>query len=426
MFELIVAAVLIALNGLFSLSELAIVSARRVRLKAMADAGRPGAATALALADDPGRFLSTVQIGITLVGVIAGAFSGAALGEAFSAILAERFPISTTVAEALGYTTVIGVITYLSVVVGELVPKNLALRNAEGIACAVAPLMLVVSRSAAPVVWALDASTRLIFRILGLREEGNDAVSEEEIRTIVAEAQSAGVIEGEEREMISAVLRLGDRPVRALMAPRTDIEWLDLSADEATLRAALVKSTRARLPVCEGDPDNMIGVVQVRDLLPPLLRGERLDVRRHLKVAPVIPDTLDALQVLTVLRHAEVPLALIHDEYGHFEGIVTPADVLDAIAGAFRSDEGIGEPEAYQRPDGSWLFAGYMPADEMAEKLGVTLPDQRGYETVAGFVINAMGRLPGTGDATTVLGWHFEVVDLDGRRIDKVLVTRAT
>jgi putative hemolysin len=422
-FELLVAVFLIALNGLFSLSELAIVSARRVRLKTLADNRRRGAATALALAEDPGRFLSTVQIGITLVGILAGAFSGAALGRQLADILVGA-GLSPGAAETLGYVLVIGAITYLSVVVGELVPKNLALRNAEGIACLVAPTMLLVSRIASPVVWLLDASTRLIFRLFGDAGQGDGVVTEEEIRTIVAEAQSAGVIEGEEQQMISAVLRLGDRPVRAVMTPRTEVEWLDLDANAPEQMARLSQTSHARLPVAQGEPDNIVGVVQVRELMGPLMRGETLDLHGFVRQAPVVPDTMDALDVLNVLRKADVPVALVHDEYGHFEGIVTPADLLDAIAGSFKSDEGAEEPEAVRREDGSWLLAGWMPADEMADRLGIALPDSRGYDTVAGFVIHAMGRLPATGDHVTTMGWRFEVVDLDGRRIDKVLATR--
>jgi putative hemolysin len=418
--ELAIVAFLIVLNGLFSLSELAIVSSRKARLKTMAEAGRPGATTALALAEDPGRFLSTVQIGITLVGILAGTYSGAALGDRLGNILIG-YGLSEGVAEPLGYGLVVAIITYLSVVIGELVPKNLALSNTEGIACAVAPMMALVSKVAAPVVWLLDASTRLVFRLLGRSTGSDSAVTEEEIRTIVAEAETAGVIETDERKMISGVLRLGDRAVRGVMTPRTDVDWIDLDDDEFDIREILINSPHSRLPVAEGHPDNMLGVVQARELLAASLRDESLDIRKHIRKAPIIPDTLDALDALEVLRQAEVPMALVHDEYGHFDGVVTPADILDAIAGAFRSDEGEAEPEAVQREDGSWLLAGWMPADEMAEQLGITLPERRNYETVAGLVIGELQHLPNAGEAVETLGWRFEVVDMDGRRIDKVL-----
>ncbi|MFC4170565.1 hemolysin family protein [Microvirga sp. GCM10011540] len=423
MLELGIALFLIGLNGLFALSELAIVSARKARLKMMADNGRAGAGAALRLAEEPGRFLSTVQIGITLVGVLAGAFSGAALGAMLTDIMKAQ-GVPDTVAEPLGFGLVVAAITYLSVVVGELVPKHLALKNPEGIACAVAPLMALISRIAAPVVWLLDASTKLIFRLMGQSTESESAVTEEEIKTIVAEAETAGVIETGERKMIAGVLRLGDRAVRGVMTPRTDVDWVNINASQESIRHCLINSPHSRLPVAEGHPDNMLGVVQARELLAATLREEPLDIRAHIRKAPIIPDTLDALDALEVLREAEVPMALVHDEYGHFDGVVTPADILDAIAGAFRSDEHEEEPEAVMREDGSWLLAGWMPADEMADQLGISLPERRDYETVAGLVIGELQHMPETGEAVETLGWRFEVIDLDGRRIDKVLASR--
>ena len=426
MIEIVVAVVLILLNGVFALSELAIVSSRRVRLKAMADIGRPGAQAALALAEEPGRFLSTVQIGITLIGILAGAFSGAGLAERLDSVF-EGWGLPTRAAEPLAYVLVIGVITYFSVVIGELVPKNLALSNPERIACMLAPLMTVVSSIATPAVSLLDASTRAVFRLFGYQTEPASAVTDEEIKTVVAEAESAGVIETGERRMIAGVLRLGDRDARGIMTPRTDVDWIDLEDDEAVIRQTLSNSPHSRLPVADGDPDNVLGVVQSRDLLAGMLAGKPLDIRAHLKPAPVVPDTIDALNVLTTLRDAEVPMALVHDEYGHFEGIVTPTDALEALVGTFRSDarSGASDPQAFRRPDGSWLLAGSMPADEMADQLGITLSDSRDYETVAGFVISQFGRIPATGESAVMDGWRFEIVDLDGRRVDKVLAMRS-
>ncbi len=423
MLELVIALALIGLNGVFAVSELAVVSARKPRLKTMADAGRPGARTALALAEEPGRFLSTVQIGITLVGILAGAFSGAALSGRFDEVL-EGWGVPTRVAEPLAYVLVLGFITYLSVVIGELVPKNLALKSPEGIACALAPPMALLSRAAGPVVWFLDASTKVVFRLLGGNTESASAVTDEEIRTVVAEAETAGVIETDERQMISGVLRLGDRAVRGIMTPRTDVDWIDLEDPAFDIRERLIKTPHSRLPVAEGTQDNMVGVVQARELLAAYLADRPFDIRASIRSAPVIPDTLNALNALDVLRKSDVPMALVHDEYGHFEGIVTPADILDAIAGAFRSDEGGAEPEAVQREDGSWLLAGWMPADEMADQLGIALPERRDYETVAGLVISEVQHLPEVGEAVETFGWRFEVVDLDGRRIDKVLASR--
>jgi putative hemolysin len=392
-------------------------------LKTLADIGRSGASLALELAENPGRFLSTVQIGITLVGILAGAFSGAALG-AEATFWLRQHGVWDGLVEPLGYGLVIGTITYLSVVVGELVPKQIALRNAEGIACTMAPVMYGLSKLAAPLVYLLDVSTRAIFKVFGVTELQETAPTEEEIKTLVEEAADAGVIESDEQRMITGVLRLGDRHVSAVMTPRTDVEWLDLELDDDEIRTVLANTKHSRLPVGEGSPDRMIGVLQVRELLAPMLTGAAFDPRAHVRKAPEFPDVLDALDALQALRQAEVPMALVHDEHGHFDGIVTPADILDAIAGAFRSDEGSNDPEAVLREDGSWLLAGWMPADEAAELLHIGLPERREYETVAGLIISALQRLPTTGEFVEAHGWRFEVVDLDGRRVDKILAAK--
>ena len=421
--EIAIVLFLVVLNGVFALSELAIVSARRARLQAMAAAGRRGASRALALAADPGRFLSTVQIGITAVGLIAGAYSGATLSLAFDEYL-EGLGVPDVPANWISYAAVFSAITYLSLIIGELVPKNLALRNAEAIACFVAPLMYAASRIAAPAVWLLDISTRAIFKLLRQSQPAPSTVTEEEIKVLIAEAEGSGVLEPGERRLISGVLRLGDRPVRGLMTPRTDVDWIDADADPADVKARLLASAHTRMPVSEGTADHLIGVVRSRELLAALLMRGTVDVREHVRRAPVIPDTMDALDVLETLRAAEVPMGLIHDEYGHFEGIVTPADVLEAIAGVFRSDIDAAEPDATRRDDGSWLLSGAMPADEMAEQLGITLPIPRDYQTVAGFILSELRRLPLIGEQIELRGWRFEIVDLDGRRIDKVIATR--
>ena len=423
MLELAIAAFLIALNGVLAMSELAIVSSRKSRLKAMAADSRAGAHVALRLADDPGRFLSTVQIGITLVGVLAGVFSGAAFSEMLSDYLRE-VGLSPFAANTIGYTVVVGLITYFSVVVGELVPKHFALRNPERIACVMAPPMHLLSRVAAPIVWLLDSSTRLLFRLLGGDSSKATAVTEEEIKSLVAEAATAGVIENDESRMISAVLRLGDRPVRSIMTPRTDVVWLDLDEPLEDIIASLRECNHSLIPVARGEIENVIGVVKVRELLGPALAGETLDLESHLHQAPVVPDTLDALYALQVLKDADVPMALVHDEYGHFDGVITPADILNALAGAFPTGEDEEEPAAVRREDGSWLIAGWMSSDDLCEQIGVVLPEKRDYETVAGLVINRLQHLPVTGEKVDAYGWRFEVVDLDGRRIDKVLATR--
>lgn len=416
---------LIALNGFFAMSEMAIVSSRRQRLKAMATAGRRGAETANLLAADPGRFLSTVQIGITLIGILAGAYSGASLGGPVGERLAA-LGVAPDLADEIGFALVIVLTTYVSLIIGELLPKQIALRAPESIACVVAPIMAGLARIAAPLVWLLDKSSSAAFRLIGMSKDSDSQVTAEELHLVVAEAQNAGVIEESERQMISGVMRLADRPVRGVMTPRTDVDWLDADADEAAIRAELIRTPHTRLPVAAGSVDEILGVVQAKDLLASALEGQPLNLRERARRAPIIPDMMDATDALTVLQNAEVPMALVHDEYGHFEGVVTPADLLAAIAGAFRSDFDVGtDPPAVLREDGSWLLSGSLPADEMADRLGLNLPANRDYQTVAGFVLAGLRHLPETGETLTADNWRFEVVDMDGRKIDKVLAIPA-
>ena len=417
---------LVGLNGVFAMSELAIVSARKARLEAMTRSGhyRRGAATAIALAADPGKFLSTVQIGITLIGIVAGAYSGASLGTPTAARI-ETLGVARETAETIGFAIVIGLTTFASLIVGELVPKQFALRAPEPIAAVMALPMTWLAVATKPIGWLLDSTSALIFKVLGLNRESENQVTAEELHLIVAEASKSGVIEEHERSIISGVVRLADRPVREVMTPRTDVEWLDADLSEAELRARLVESPHTRLPVAEGSVDAVVGVVQARDIVEALVRGTPLDLRALMKSAPVLPDQLDAMDALGVLRRAEVPMGLVHDEYGHFEGVVTPANLLAAIAGDFASDIEEGTERAIvERDDGSLLVSGSMPADALAERLGFDLDEDRDYATVAGLALAILKRLPHEGETFESEGWRFEIVDMDGRKIDKLLVSR--
>ena len=416
---------LILLNGFFAMSELAIVSARRPRLRGLAERGSLGAQTALALAEDSGRFLSGVQIGITLVGIINGAYSGATLAGPVGERIAALTPLPATAAEEVGFAVVIAITTYLSLIVGELVPKQFALRSPEAIAVRVAPIMALFARVTTPFVWLLDRSSHLVFRLLGQSRDADQTVTEEELRHVVAEATSAGVIEAEESQMISGIMRLADRRVRGVMTPRREIEWIDADASEASVRARLAATPHSRLLVARGSVDDIIGVLQARDVVQALIEGRTLDLAGLARPAPVLPDVLDAVDALNALKDAEIPMALVHDEYGHFEGIVTPSDLLSAIAGAFRSDIDHGsDPMAVERDDGSWLLSGAMPVDELAERLGLPLPEERDYETLAGLALAQLKHLPATGERFRVGAWQFEIIDLDGRKIDKLLAMR--
>jgi len=424
--DVIIILLLVALNGVFSMSELALVSARKARLEAMARAKRRGAQTALLLAGDPGKLLSTVQIGITGIGVLAGAYSGASLGKPVGERL-QLLGVPASTADDFGFALVIVLTTYASLTIGELIPKQFALRSPEPIACVAAVPMMWLSRVTAPLVWLLDQTTRLAFRLIGLSRQSDNQVTAEELHLIVAEASNAGVIEESERAIISGVVRLADRPVREVMTPRTEVAWIDADADESEIRSNMAELPHSRLPVADGSVDNIIGVVTARDMVAALIAGRPFDPRALMRSAPVVPDQMDAMNALEVLRSSEVPMALVHDEYGHFEGIVTPADLLAAIAGSFVSNQDDAhDPPLHEREDGSWLVSGSFAADMLAEKLGFDLEDDRDYATVAGLALAIFKRLPDVGDKFDYDGWSFEIVDMDGRKIDKLLATRRT
>ena len=421
--DVLVIAGLILLNGLFSMSELAIVSARPARLKIAADRGSGGAKCALTLASDPGRFLSTVQIGITLIGIVAGAYSGASLGGPVGDRLATLGVPARTAGQA-GFALVIAATTYFSLVVGELVPKQVALRVAEPVAIVASRPMLLMAQVMAPFVWLLDRSSGLLLRLFVLRHGGEAGVTAEELQIIFVEATRSGVIEEDERQIMTGIMRLADRPVRELMTPRTEIDWVDCQASEAELRARIKESPHSLLPVADGSADNIVGVLKVRDVLALLLAGRSIDIGRLMKKAEIIPDQLDAMDALRLLQQSDVSMALVHDEYGHLEGIVTPADLLSAIVGSFVSHQDEGdEPMVVERDDGSLLIAGALPADALGDRLLLDLPEDREYATAAGYVLSVLKRLPQEGEYFAEQGWRFEIVDMDGLKIDKLLVS---
>jgi putative hemolysin len=421
--DVLIIAALILLNGLFAMSELAIVSARPARLRVAAERGSKGAAAALALAAEPGKFLSTVQIGITLVGIIAGAYSGSSLGGPLGDWMAS-LGMPARYSDDAGFAIVILATTYFSLVVGELVPKQIALRAAEPIAKLAALPMQFLARAAMPVVWALDRSSALLLRLSGVRHAGEPGVTAEELQMIFAEATRSGAIEEEERVLMTGIMRLADRPVRELMTPRTEIDWVDKRAGEDDLRARIKDSPHSLLPVADGSPDNIVGVLKVRDVLAAMMAGRKLNIARLMRKAEIIPDQLDAMDALRILQQSDVSMALVHDEYGHLEGVVTPADLLTAIVGNFASHQDADDqPMVTEREDHSLLIAGALPADALADRLGIELADSREFATAAGFVLSVMKRMPKEGEHFHEQGWRFEVVDMDGLKIDKLLVS---
>jgi len=413
--------VLTLLNGLFAMSETALVSARKADLRQRADAGDSRARSALELANSPNRFLSTVQIGISLIGVLSGAVGGAAIAEPLAGVLSSTVPGLAPYAGAISFGVVVASITYLSLILGELVPKRLALNGAEAVASRVAEPMRSLSRLAFPVVWFLGVSTDAVLRLLRVRPSTEPPVSEREVEILLEEGARAGVFEIEERDLTRRALRLDDRPVRALMTPRPRIVWLDADDPKEEHRRLIAESRHSYYPVARGDLDDLVGVASIKDAMArEILEGRPADLLGSLQTPPLLPEGVPATEALEAFERSGLPLVLVVDERGDIEGLVTPTDVLEAL---------VGDREAplVRRGDGSWLVDGLMHAEELKEPIGVSrLPDghEEDYQTVGGMVMAHLGRVPAAGDRFEWEGFSFEVVDMDGNRVDKVLVAR--
>ena len=423
--EIAVVGFLVLLNGFLAMSEIAVVSSRRGRLRHMAQTGARGARRALKLAEDPTGFLSTVQIGITLVGILAGAYSGATLAGPLGEALAP-VPGVGAAADDLALTLVVVAITYLSLIVGELVPKRIALSNAEGIAALVAPFMTALARAAHPAVWFLGLSTDALLRLIGVKPRADSTVTEEEVKSLIAEGADAGIFHPAEKDMIDGVLRLADRSVRSIMVPRPEVVWLDPGDPADAVLDEVRDSGHSRYPVSRGDIDAVIGIVDAKGLLDQMRRTGTLDLAAAAYEPLYVSDATPVLRLLERFKEAGVHMAIVLDEHGSFEGLATPTDVLTAIAGGLpeRADEQ--EPEAVRRDDGSWLLDGRMAVHDVERTLELAgMGTDGSFVTLAGFVLHRLGRIPEAGESFEWRGWRFEVVDLDGRRIDKVLAAPA-
>lgn len=428
-YEILIVLALILLNGFFALAEIAVVSARKARLRELANSGNRGAATALDLAAHPERFLSTVQVGITLVGVLAGAFGGATIAKDVAAAL-RRAPGLAEYAEPLSIVLVVLAISYLSLIIGELAPKRVALAHAEALACSVAPFMRFLSRIAAPGVSLLSASTRVLVRLLGVRTSGETPVSEEEVRILIRQGQEAGVFEKAEHELVERVFRLGDRRVSSLMTPRTEIVWVDPADPIGVSMRKMINAGHTYYPVCRGHIEHVLGMTSVKKQLSRMVAMKPPDLKADLEPPLYVPEAATAIKVLETLRDSGRHQALVVDEYGGVSGVITLNDILDAVIGemaAARAAAATEAPPAVLRADGTWLMDAWLPISEVEQLLGIPPPadgERRKYDTLAGLILDELGEIPRVAARVTWSGHSFEVVDMDGKRIDKVLVSR--
>ena len=424
--ETLVVFLLIGANGLLAMSEIAIVVARKARLQQSANSGDAGARTALELSAHPNRFLATVQIGITLVGILAGAFGGATLAHEIER-LALEVPALAPYGGIIGVGVIVVAITFFSLVLGELAPKRIALVHAERIACAVAAPMRFLSSLAFPLVRLLGVSTDLVLRILKVKSSLEPHVTPEEIKILVAQGTAVGVFEESEQDMIEGVLRLDERPIGAFMTPRIQMVWIDVADASDTLRAKIVDSRHSRFPVIQGSFANVLGVVSAKDILKQFLSGQPTNLRQALGPPLFVPENASALRVLELFKREGTHFALVTDEYGGIQGLVTDRDILEAIVGELPSRDDPHEPEVTVRKDGSWLVDGLLNIDRLKEILQVdTLPDEESgrYRTVSGFMMTQLGGIPAVGQQFLWESFRFEVLDMDGRRVDKVMIAR--
>ncbi|MDN5851027.1 MAG: hemolysin family protein [Nitrococcus sp.] len=422
--SILILLILIVMNGVFAMSEMAVVSSRRARLQQRVAEGDRAAAAAHDLVDDPGRFLSTIQIGITLIGVVTGAFGGATIAAEVGDWVNINMPAFEGSGETVALAIVVAITTYLTLIFGELVPKRIALRNPEVMASLIARPMSLLSRIAAPAVWLLDTSTEGVLKLLRLQKGGKESVTEEEVRSMISEGTRHGVFDPREESMIKGVLRLDDRLARSVMVPRQDVLWLDIDDDLQAVRRKIEPSGYSRFLVCRGEIDEFLGIVSARDILDSLLHEEPFELAKFLAEPVVVPEGVPILRLLDQFKSTGVHLAVIVDEYGGLEGIATMKGVMEVIAGALPEHWEGARGQAIQRADGSWLVDGMMETGDFERVLGLNgIQHDKDYHTVAGFVLHCLEDFPAEGDSAYWNGIRFEILDMDGRRIDKVLVT---
>ena len=417
--EILIILTVIIVNGILAMSEMSVASSRKARLQQRINEGDLRAKNVLQLMENPNLFLSTVQIGITLVGVFTGAIGGARLAEPLG-VLIGRIPLLTDYANSIALGIVVIVITFFSILIGELVPKRIALHNPERIASLMGGPMIIVSKLFSPFVWFLGKMTEILLKFLGIEPGNEPPVTEEEIQLLIDQGTQAGIFEEAEHDMVEGVFSLGDQRVYSLMTPRTDIVWLDIDDTIEEIQAKIAENDFSRFPVRQGTLDVILGIVKARDLLVPSLKGEKINLKDMLKPAFYVPETMFASRALEILKEKGTDMLLVIDEFGGLQGVLTINDILEEIVGEMEQDE----PQATQRQDGSWLLDGKLEIDEFKDIFDLpVLPHEDQYETLSGFVMVSLGRVPQVTDHFEWNSFNFEIIDMDGRRVDKVLVT---
>lgn len=424
--EITIIFVLILLNGLLAMSEIAVVSSRKIKLQKMAQKNINGADIALKLLESPNQFLSAVQIGITLIGILAGAFGGATISIHLENYL-NTFPSMVPYSETVSIVLVVVVITYFSLVIGELVPKRIGLNNPEKIAVKIARPMQILSRITGPIILILSVSTDSVLSLVGSQKSKDNKVTEDEIKLLIEEGLEAGTVEKEEEDIIKRVFRLDQQKVGSLMTPKTEIIWLDLDDTFSEIKELIINSERSIFPVGRDELNNFLGVVQTKDILGSILKGEKISIESNIKEPLVIPETLPIMDTLNLFKEKSnyVHMAMVVDEYGSIEGLITLNDILEALIGDIPAIDETYEPKAVPREDGSWLVDGYLSAEEFKEVIGIEkLPDEEkgNFNTIGGFIMSYTGKVPTTGEIFAWKNLEFEIIDMDGHHIDKILV----
>jgi putative hemolysin len=426
-FEVAIIVALVLANGIFSMSEIALVAARKIRLQQRAEEGDHRAKFALELANDPAEFLSTAQVGITLIGILAGAYGGATISTPLAAAI-QRLPLLAPYAEGVALGIVVAGITLLSLILGELVPKNIGLQYPESIASWVARPMQLLARIGGPFVRAVTGVTALVMRVFGIKGSASPGLTEDEIRAVISEGAESGAIEPAEESIVQRVFQLGDQRVAGIMTPRVDIEWVDVDTPAEGLREFLASHSHTQFVVCQSDLDNVLGTVRAAELLPAVLRGGPIELRNLIREALFVPDSMAAFKLLEAFRSSHRRVAIVLDEFGAVEGLVTVTDLLEGLVGALPGDASESTGAVVERSENSWLVDGSAPLEELVSKFELEIPsaESGAYHTAAGFVMARLGHIPRTADGFEWGGMQFEVVDMDGRRVDKIMVTRAT